>query len=305
MKNITVLFIASILFIQSDKTLAAEPVDSVLYGAGELSVCPLPLSQDKFSALSGLGDIIPPDSLDLAVGNLNPCNKPKRPMVSLYELPYSFTHREKDWKRLWINTSVFAGAYIGTLIVLECLPEDATNWNRAEIQSVPPFNRWWNNIMKHGPEIDGDNPVFNYILHPYAGAVYFMAARSCGFNFYQSLLYSACVSTIGWEFGIEGFMERASIQDIFITPIVGSALGECFYLLKRHIVSHDYTLWGSRILGNVVAFLIDPVNEVVGYIAGNPARDLHLGRKAPKLESSLSPAFFPSGHAGFTFSCRF
>lgn len=295
MKRISALLSALSIFAGACFAEACERPDSAIFAAEPAAVLAAP----------DLSETLHPDTLDLSAGNGNPCNIRKRGRASIYELPYSFTGREKDWKRLWINTAVFAGAYVGTLVVLECLPEDATNWNRAEIQSVPPFKRWWNNVIKEGPEIDGDNAVFNYVLHPYAGAVYFMSARSCGFNFWQSLLYSACVSTIGWEFGIEGFMERPSIQDIFITPLVGSALGECFYLLKRHIVGHDYTLWGSRILGNVVAFLIDPVNEVVGLFGGNEARKLHLGRKAPAIESSFSPAVFPGGGAGFSITCRF
>jgi len=229
--------------------------------------------------------------------------RPKR--LSLYKLPYSLKTNLPDWPKLWVNTSVLVGAYVGTLIVLECLPEDATNWNRAEIQRVPPFTRWYNNVIKKGPEWDHDNPIFNYVLHPYAGAAYFMAARDAGFNFYRSLLYSAIISTVGWEFGIEAFMERPSIQDIFITPIAGSAIGELFYKLKRVIVEHDYTLAGSRFLGNVVAFLIDPVNEVIGLFRGNEARRLHLGRKpAAEVRSSLLPAA-PGCKAGFTFSCTF
>lgn len=194
------------------------------------------------------------------------------PVPNIYFMPYSRTESYKDWKRLWINTGTLAGAYVGALLVLQCLPEDATSWNRAEITKVPLFKRWWRNVYKLGPEWDHDNPIFNYILHPYAGAVYYMGARSCGFNVWQSLLYSACISTIGWEYGIEAFMERPSIQDLFITPLVGSFIGECFFNIKRHIVTHGYTLAGSPVLGNIVVFLVDPVNEVVDLFAGNPCR---------------------------------
>lgn len=82
------------------------------------------------------------------------------------------------------------------------MPEDATSWNRAELQDVPLFKRWHNYVIKKGPEWDHDKFYFNYVLHPYAGAAYFMAARSCGFNFWRSSLYGAIVSTVGWEFGI-------------------------------------------------------------------------------------------------------
>lgn len=196
-----------------------------------------------------------------------------RPTVqSIYEMPYSLTGRCYDWRRLWINTGVLTGAFVGTLFVLECLPEDATSWNRAALQKVPLFTRWRHHVLRDGPEWDHDKFIFNYVLHPYAGAAYFMGARSCGFNFYQSLLYSTIISNIGWEFGIEAFMERPSYQDLFITPLVGSAIGECFYRVKRHVVDNGYQLAGSSFLGGLVCFLVDPLNEVVGLFDHNPAR---------------------------------
>lgn len=212
---------------------------------------------------------------------------------SIYALPYSLTGRSYDWRRLWINTGVLTGAFVGTLFVLECLPEDATSWNRASLQKVPMFTRWRNHIFKDGPEWDHDKFIFNYVLHPYAGAVYFMAARSCGFNFYQSLLYSTIISNIGWEFGIEAFMERPSYQDLFITPLVGSAIGECFYRAKRFVVNNGYELAGSSFLGGLVCFVVDPLNEVVGLFDHNPARRVARLRaaasgKAPSL--ALIPA---------------
>ena len=224
----------------------------------------------------------------------------KRQPVSLYTLPYSLTRSEPQWHNLWVNTAVLGSAYVSALLVLQCLPENATSWNRAKITSVPLFKRWWRNNFKLGPEIDGDNAVFNYVLHPYAGAAYFMGARSQGFNFWQSFVYSAAVSTVGWEYGIEAFMERPSIQDLLITPIVGSALGEVFYRVKRSIVSRDYTLGGSRVLGNVVVFLVDPINEVIGLFRGNEARRV----AARQYASSLVPVW-QNGSAMLTLSCTF
>lgn len=228
----------------------------------------------------------------------------KKPVASLYAFPYSMTRSIPDWHRLWINTAVYAGAFVGTLFVLEMLPEDATTWNRAELRKDPFYKRWFQNIFKRGPEWDHDKFIFNYVLHPYAGAVYFMAARSVGFNFWQSLLYCSAISTVGWEFGIEACMERPSIQDIFVTPIIGSVFGELFYKLKRHIVSHDYRLFDSPVLGNIVVFLIDPVNEVLGLFRGNPERMMHLGRKGPQVTSAFMPTVSRHG-VGFSFVCNF
>lgn len=223
---------------------------------------------------------------------------------NIYELPYSLTERTPDWHRLWINTATLSSAFVGTLLVLECLPEDATSWNRAELQDVPLFKRWHNHVIKKGPEWDHDKFYFNYVLHPYAGAAYFMAARSCGFNAWQSLLYCTCVSTIGWEFGIEAFMERPSVQDIFVTPLVGSFIGEMFYKVKRGIVDNGYTLAGSSFLGNVVVFLVDPVNEFVGFLSGNPCRELSK-KRSMQQPLSTSFAFQATGRTHFGMSLRY
>lgn len=216
--------------------------------------------------------------------------------VSPYALPYS-THAtsKPNWHRMWINTAVLSGAFVGTLLVLECLPEDATSWNRATLQQTPMFERWYKNIFVHNPEIDHDKFIFNYILHPYAGAAYFMSARSCGFSFWGSMLYSFTISTVGWEFGIEAFMERPSYQDIFITPAVGSVLGELMYRGKRAIIERDYDVAGSRFLGHTLCFFLDPVNEVIDLFRGNPCHEIgaEYGR-ARKATVSSSFAFSPS-----------
>lgn len=210
-----------------------------------------------------------------------------------------FSH--PDWKRVWVNAGVLTGCYVAALTVLEMLPEDATTWNRAALQKVPLGTRWVNHVIKEGPEWDHDKPIFNFILHPYSGAAYFMAARSNGLSFWGSLLYSAGISTVCWEFGIEAFMERPSWQDIFITPLVGSVMGEGFFRVKRYLVANNYRLFGSPVLGNIAAFLVDPVNEVVGLIGGNPARKY---AKEHQLEISTSP-LISGGTYGFNLNITF
>lgn len=195
---------------------------------------------------------------------------------NIYDYPYSRTFRCENWHRLWQNTAVLFGGGFVALGVLELLPDDATAWNKAEIHKKPIFQRWWTNVKK-GPVWDHDNPIFNYVLHPYGGAAYYMSARSQGFNVLGSFLYSAAISTCFWEYGIEAFMEIPSIQDLFVTPVVGSIVGECFYRVKRHIVENDYTLAGSYFLGRAVCFILDPVNEVADLFRGNP--NLHWSRR--------------------------
>lgn len=93
----------------------------------------------------------------------------KHGWVSPYALPYSrHCTGGQNWHRMWINTAVLSGAFIGTLFVLELLPEDATAWNRASISQTPMFKRWYRNIFVLNPEWDHDKFIFNYVLHPYA-----------------------------------------------------------------------------------------------------------------------------------------
>lgn len=236
----------------------------------------------------------PPDTLSLLSVDLSDVPV-KHGWVSPYALPYS-THKTggANWHRMWINTAVLSSAFVGTLLVLECLPEDATSWNRAAIQETPMFQRWWRNIFVRDPEWDHDKFIFNYVLHPYAGAAYFMAARSCGFSFWGSMLYSAAISTVGWEFGIEAFMERPSYQDLFITPVVGSFLGELMYKGKRTIVEHGYEMLGSPVLGRIACFFLDPVNEVVDLFRGNPAK---VAAKAYRHSPGVTGSFAITPHS--------
>lgn len=246
------------------------PTDPLLIKASD--VPSLVTDQEDLTpeAIESLDNPMPPQAFDPETGRIAPrdtlCIISGHPQ-SIYGRPASWTYSEPWWHGLWINTAVYAGAFVSTLLVLETLPEDATAWNRKEISSVPFYKRWFRNIFKKGPEWDHDLFIFNFVLHPYAGAVYFMAARTCGFNFWQSMLYSAAISTLGWEFGIEACMERPSYQDIFITPLVGSMIGEGFYRLKRMIVDRNYEILGSNIFGHFLAFFLDPVNEVVGWLS--------------------------------------
>lgn len=251
------------------------------------------LSEQSFRIDKTLSDNIYKENLKLVPSKVN-----------IYDMPYSIKDNYPNYGRLALNTGVLYGAGFVTLGVLYLLPEDATAWNKKEIQDVPLFKRWVKNV-KRGPVVDKDGAVFNYILHPYGGAAYYMGARSLGFNLFYSFLYSAGISTFFWEYGIEAFMEIPSIQDLVVTPLAGVLVGEGFYILKRHIVANDYRLFGSPVLGNIVAYLIDPVNEVIGIFAGNPNR-----KKSKATDTSLAsmPWFNASAEGrafGFTLRLSF
>jgi hypothetical protein len=168
----------------------------------------------------------------------------------------------RDYRRLAYNTGLFGATTVVVFGVLWVLPESVTNWDKEEMKENGITDKWKQNV-KAGPVWDSDNFFLNFIAHPYAGAVYYMTARSSGFTMFESFVYSAFVSTFFWEYGIEAFAEIPSWQDLFVTPIVGSMFGEGFFYLKKSIIKNDSRVLNSRLLGKTTIFLMDPFNTVL------------------------------------------
>lgn len=190
---------------------------------------------------------------------------PKHSFISKYSLNYP--PKTKDFKRLTYNTCIYFGSSIIAFGVLALFPEDFSSWQKDEIRIPNLFGKWSDNV-KTGPVKDNDNFFFNGIAHPYCGAVYYMTARSSGFKSYESFLYSVAMSTIFWEYGVEAFAEVPSQQDLWMTPLMGSIMGEVFFNVKKIIMRHDKRILGSRFLATATLLFLDPFNTVldgVGY----------------------------------------
>lgn len=168
-----------------------------------------------------------------------------------------------DWERLGKQTISVGILSVATLGILYALPESITGWNHDN--SVSLGDRWVTNV-KRGPIWDHDNAFFNYIGHPYVGAVYYVAARKSDFNEFDSFIYSSLMSAFFWEYGIEAFAEVPSIQDLVITPVFGAFLGEYFYQQEIKIIENDGKLLGSRFLGRSTMIFIDPIGTLSNMI---------------------------------------
>ena len=82
------------------------------------------------------------------------------------------------------------------------------------------------------------------------------------------LFIRGLLSTFMWEYGVEAFAEIPSWNDLIVTPVAGSLLGEGFFILKRKIVENDVRILNSRFIGRTALLIMDPVNEitdVLGY----------------------------------------
>lgn len=191
----------------------------------------------------------------------------------------------KDYRRLGYDTGMFVGATVIAFGVLWVMPESVTNWDKEAMKEDGITTKWKQNV-KAGPVWDNDDWVLNWITHPYSGGVYYMTARSSGFNIFESFLYSAFMSTFFWEYGIEAFAEIPSIQDLIITPVVGSMVGEGFFYAKKSIIKHDKRVLKSRVLGYTTLFVIDPFNTIL---------DSFGYKERQKTQLNVAPIGFDKG----------
>jgi hypothetical protein len=181
-------------------------------------------------------------------------------------------------------------AMVGMMGLIWVLPESVSGWNRDEIrgQDGYVFNQYRSNI-RSGPVIDKDKWYINWIGHPVSGAAYYTIARHNGLSQMQSFGYSLMMSTFFWEYGFEAVAEKPSIQDLIITPVVGSILGELFYQTEMKIRRDGGTVLGSRRLGRIVLAMLSPlvaISNGINVMLGAPVirhahADLVIRRGSP------------------------
>lgn len=184
------------------------------------------------------------------------------PIQQKDSVAFAYPPSKRDYRKLGYNTSIYLGATVVAFGILWSMPESASNWDKDEIREKGLLWKWEKNV-KAGPVWDKDDWFLNYVTHPISGGIYYMTARSCGFSILESFGYSAFMSTCFWEYGIESFAEVPSTQDLIVTPLIGSIMGEAFFYAKKSIVRHDNKILRSKFLGYTTLFLIDPFNTIL------------------------------------------
>jgi hypothetical protein len=132
--------------------------------------------------------------------------------------------KTKDRDGLWRDTGILVGAQVAAIGVLYAMPESVSGWSPQQKRNS--LRNYEKNVQN--PGIDNDKFYLNYILHPYWGATYYIRARERGYEEGESFLYSTAMSTL-YEFGVECFFEKPSIQDMFVTPVIGSVIGRYLF----------------------------------------------------------------------------
>jgi hypothetical protein len=102
-----------------------------------------------------------------------------------------------------------------------------------------------------------DTFLVNQFFHPYAGGIYFAAARSNNLNFYWST-FSSVFGSFTWEALCE--IEAPSANDFLTTVVGGPAVGE---ILHRLYIELDKK---GGLAGKIGAFFVSPIDRITAAI---------------------------------------
>jgi hypothetical protein len=159
----------------------------------------------------------------------------------------------------WWNSNL-AGAtattlsFMCTMVVgFTFLPSDETGWGRPKFEGLK-------GNFREGPRFDNDRTYWNYVFHPIEGSEFYLVGRNRGLTWWQGLTYSFLMSGT-FEYFIESAYERASWQDLWITPITGAAIGELRWQAKKAL-EDDKTGKPVGTLKKVLYVVLDPLDAL-------------------------------------------
>lgn len=114
------------------------------------------------------------------------------------------------------------------------------------IEKHGSFDNMNKNIFK--TRFDRDYLDYNIIKHTFAGQGYYLFYRSRGYGLIQSFSWTF-FSSLAFEYAIETYTEPASVQDIYLTPVLGTVAGVGFEALSLYF--HSWNSVPGKILGTL------------------------------------------------------
>ena len=128
---------------------------------------------------------------------------------------------------------------------------------------------WGRNVRAGAPWGDGwkwDQDRFgnNFFFHPYTGLQYFDAARSAGYNFWESIPFTFAGSYLWKTFGENGKPER---EDLINTTFGGMFGGEMLYRISSNILD-DQSTGTERAAREILAGILSPARFATRLFSG-------------------------------------
>jgi len=159
--------------------------------------------------------------------------------------PYVFyanlNHKERTFGNKALRGCIYATGYnVSILTYLIQSPTWLSRWdNTSDNFKLNDFFKQYKSSYTKPPVIDEDLFITNYLGHPYQGGFYYNSVRSQGATIWQSAIFSLGQSLL-WEFGWEAGFEQPSIQDLIVTPVIGSIYGELTHVATIAMSKHGF-----------------------------------------------------------------
>lgn len=158
-----------------------------------------------------------------------------------------FQNTHNFQKRFLYSQTILWPSSIAGHVGLYILKDDF-DWSKAVRWSM------YKKTFSSFPFIDRDHWSWNYEVHPYMGSISYLCYRNRAASPWQSLAGSALNSVI-YEFVIAGGTQPASLNDLIVTPLGGSLLGEGLYQFKKILLKDRYLSPFEKVLVTIC----DPV----------------------------------------------
>jgi hypothetical protein len=193
------------------------------------------------------------------------------------------------------NTDSGKKHYIGALGGVLAVNTVISSWNRFVSKADWAQVTWDDAIhfYEHDQSWDTDWYWTNFVLHPYQGSLYYMGARGCNLNQFESFLVSV-LGSCAWEYFYE--TNAPSKNDLIYTPIGGFAVGEMLYRLSLEADS----------VNKICGYLLNPMRPYSEFVTGERNRGStgHIHELSVKLSAGTTKAytFFTGSNAPDTDS---
>ncbi|MCY1022752.1 DUF3943 domain-containing protein [Pyxidicoccus sp. MSG2] len=188
--------------------------------------------------------------------------------------------REKKERHPWLTVAEVTGINL-TLWAFDRYVT-GKSWARVDLHT-------WKSNLSTGFVWDDDPFSENQFAHPYAGSLYFNAARDNGFSFLGATPFTL-LGSLQWELFAEN--DPASINDIINTTLGGMALGEALYRLSSLVLDTQAT--GRERFGRELAgAMLSPIRGFNRLVRGD------LSRHEPTPKDWRPESFASWGSAGY------
>ena len=161
----------------------------------------------------------------------------------------------KPEKRFWLASA--------EIFSLEILPYTQNRYLNHEDYALISWTSIRDNLQS-GLSFDDDKFTTNQMGHTVSGGLFFNAARTNGYSFWESAPFVFAGSYV-WEMVFE--TQRPSLNDLVNTTLGGMVSGETAYRLSQMLLD-DRARGGERVLRETAAALLNPTQFVTRLATG-------------------------------------